>query len=302
MTAGVQARVVQRVSPPAPIQRPPWTFKRLASSATKHFVLLIFTVVFGFPLVWMFLSSLKSNPQALQTPVVWWPHPFLWSNYPDVLSAVPFYRFFLNTLLYAAITIVGVGISSSLVAYGFSRLQWRGRDTIFYVMLSTLLIPFFATLIPLFVLYKKFHMVGWYLPLEIPTFFGSSVFSTFLLRQFFMTIPQALSDAARVDGANEFYIYSRIILPLAKPAMATVVLFQFIYCWNDYIGPLIYINNQVWYPLSLGLGLILGTYSTNWPWVMAAAAAATAPIIVLFFFAQRTFMAGISIQGTGTKG
>lgn len=265
-------------------------------------MLLIFTVVFGFPLIWMVLSSLKSNPQALQSPVVWWPHPFLWGNYPDVLSAVPFYRFFLNTVLYAAITIVGVGISSSLVAYGFSRLRWRGRDVLFYVMLSTLLIPFFATLIPLFVLYKKFHMVGWYLPLEIPTFFGSSVFSTFLLRQFFMTIPEALSDAARVDGANEFYIYSRIILPLAKPAMATVVLFQFIYCWNDYIGPLIYINNQVWYPLSLGLGLILGTYSTNWPWVMAAAAAATAPIVILFFFAQRTFMAGISIQGTGTKG
>jgi len=153
------------------------------------------------------------QPTGVANPVVWWPHPFLWSNYPDVLSAVPFYRFFLNTLLYAAITIVGVGISSSLVAYGFSRLRWRGRDTLFYVMLSTLLIPFFATLIPLFVLYKKFHMVGWYLPLEIPTFFGSSVFSTFLLRQFFMTIPEALSDAARVDGANEFYIYSRIILP-----------------------------------------------------------------------------------------
>ncbi len=302
MTTALKAPEEQRVLPSVPPSRQRWTPKKFASSGTKHFVLLIFTVVFGFPLVWMFLSSLKSNPQALQTPVVWWPHPFLWSNYPDVLSAVPFYRFFLNTLLYAAITIVGVGISSSLVAYGFSRLRWRGRDTLFYVMLSTLLIPFFATLIPLFVLYKKFHMVGWYLPLEIPTFFGSSVFSTFLLRQFFMTIPEALSDAARVDGANEFYIYSRIILPLAKPAMATVVLFQFIYCWNDYIGPLIYINNQVWYPLSLGLGLILGTYSTNWPWVMAAAAAATAPIVVLFFFAQRTFMGGIAIQGTGTKG
>jgi multiple sugar transport system permease protein len=302
VTASLKAPEEQRVLPSVPSSRQRWALKKFASSGTKHFVLLIFTVVFGFPLIWMVLSSLKSNPQALQSPVVWWPHPFLWGNYPDVLSAVPFYRFFLNTVLYAAITIVGVGISSSLVAYGFSRLRWRGRDVLFYVMLSTLLIPFFATLIPLFVLYKKFHMVGWYLPLEIPTFFGSSVFSTFLLRQFFMTIPEALSDAARVDGANEFYIYSRIILPLAKPAMATVVLFQFIYCWNDYIGPLIYINNQVWYPLSLGLGLILGTYSTNWPWVMAAAAAATAPIVILFFFAQRTFMAGISIQGTGTKG
>jgi multiple sugar transport system permease protein len=275
---------------------------KVAGGLSKHAVLIVVSVLLGFPLLWMVISSLKTNNQALAVPVVWWPHPFLWSNYPQVLSAVPFYRFFLNTLLYAAVTIVGVCISSSLVAYGFSRVQWRGRDLLFQVMVSTLLIPFFATLIPLFVMYKRFHMVGWYLPLMIPTFLGSSVFSTFLLRQFFMTVPEALSDAARVDGASELYIYSRIILPLAKPAMATVILFQFIYCWNDYIGPLVYINNQVWYPLSLGLYLILGTYTTNWPWVMAAATAATAPIVILFFFTQRTFIKGIAIQGTGVKG
>jgi multiple sugar transport system permease protein len=279
--------------------RPPAKTRR---GLYKHAVLVLVSVLLGFPLLWMVLTSLKSNPQALAIPVVWWPHPFIWDNYPQVLSAVPFYRFFLNTLLYAAVTIVGVCLSSSLVAYGFSRIRWRGRDVLFQVMVATLLIPFFATLIPLFVLYKRFHMVGWYLPLMVPTFLGSSVFSTFLLRQFFMTIPEAMSDAARVDGANEFYIYSRIILPMAKPAMATVILFQFIYCWNDYIGPLVYLNNQVWYPLSLGLSLILGTYSTNWPWVMAAAAMATAPIIILFFFTQRTFINGIAIQGTGVKG
>ena len=277
-------------------------WRRLAASLPKQVVLLVVSVVLGFPLLWMVLTSLKTNTQALAVPVVWWPHPFIWANYPQVLSAIPFYRFILNTLMYAAVTIVGVCISSSLVAYGFSRIRWKGRDVVFQVMVSTLLIPFFATLIPLFVMYKRFHMVGWYLPLIVPTFLGSSVFSTFLLRQFFMTIPEALSDAARVDGANEFYIYSRIILPIAKPAMAAVVLFQFIYCWNDYIGPLVYINNQVWYPLSLGLYLILGTYTTNWPWVMAAAAAATAPIVILFFFTQRTFIEGISIQGTGVKG
>jgi multiple sugar transport system permease protein len=142
--------------------------------------------------------------------------------------------------------------------------------------------------------------IGSYLPLEVPTFFGSSVFSTFLLRQFFMTIPQSLSDAARIDGASEFYIYRRIILPLAKPALATVILFQFIYCWNDYLGPLIYISNQSSYPLSLGLDLILGDYSTNWAWVMAGATAATAPIVILFFLTQRTFIQGIAL--TGTKG
>lgn len=168
-------------------------------------MLIVVSVLLGFPLLWMVLSSLKTNSQALASPVVWWPHPFEWKNYPQVLSAVPFYRFFLNTLLYSAVTIVGVCISSSLVAYGFSRIRWRGRDVLFQVMVATLLVPFFATLIPLFVMYKRFHMVGWYLPLMVPTFLGSSVFSTFLLRQFFMTIPEPLSDAARVDGANEFY-------------------------------------------------------------------------------------------------
>ncbi|MHB1781528.1 MAG: carbohydrate ABC transporter permease [Acidimicrobiales bacterium] len=302
MTADLEALAGRRATVPVAVPHRRWTPRRLAASSAKHVVLAVVSVIFGFPLLWMVLTSLKSNPQALASPVVWWPRPFLWDNYPQTLSAVPFYRFFLNTLMYAGVTIVGVCISSSLVAYGFSRLRWRGRDALFYVMLSTLLIPFFATLIPLFVMYKRFHWTGTYLPLMVPTFFGSSVFSTFLLRQFFMTIPEAMSDAARVDGANEFYIYSRIILPLAKPAMATVILFQFIYCWNDYIGPLIYINNTIWYPLSLGLGLILGTYSTNWPWVMAAATAATAPIVILFFFTQRTFIAGISVTGTGDKG
>jgi multiple sugar transport system permease protein len=274
----------------------------LAGRTGKHAALLAATVILGFPLLWMVLTSLKSNFQALAIPPVVLPHPVIWSNYPDMLKAVSFYRYVLNTLLYAAVTIVGVGISSSLVAYGFSRLRWPGRDFLFKVMVSTLLIPFFATLIPLFVVYKHFHMLGWYLPLMIPTFFGSSIFSTFLLRQFFMTIPQSVSDAARIDGANEFTVYSRIILPMSKPALATVILFQFVYCWNDYLGPLVYINNQSWYPLSLGLTQILGTYTTNWPWVMAAATAATIPIVVLFFLAQRTFISGIAIQGTGAKG
>ena len=278
------------------------TPRKFGASMGKHAVLILVSVVLGFPLLWMALTSLKTNHQALADPPVWIPHPFVWSNYPQMISSVSFPRFVLNTLMYAAFTLVGVCVSSSLVAYGFSRIRWRGRDFLFKVMVSTLLIPFFATLIPLFVMYKRFHMVGWYLPLIVPTFFGSSIFSTFLLRQFFMTIPQSVSDAAKVDGANEFTIYRRVILPMAKPALATVILFQFVYCWNDYLGPLIYIDNQVWYPVSLGLTLVLGTYTTNWPWVMAAASAATLPIIVLFFFTQRTFIAGIAIQGTGDKG
>ena len=287
-------------SPSGPQRRRRRWPRAIASNLGKHTTLIVVSAMFALPLVWMIGTSFKTAQQALQFPVVWWPHPFVWSNYPDLFAALPYFRFFWNTFLYAAVTIVGVCASSSLVAYGFSRLRWPGRDALFYVMLMTLILPFACTLIPLFVMYKRFGWIGTYLPLEVPTFFGSSVFSTFLLRQFFMTIPHSLSEAARIDGANEFYIYSRIILPLAKPALASVILFQFVYCWNDYLGPLVYISNTNSYPLSLGLSLILGDYTTNWAWVMAGATAATAPIVILFFLTQRTFIQGITL--TGQKG
>jgi multiple sugar transport system permease protein len=276
------------------------TARRIGAGAGKHIVLIALSVMFGLPLLWMLLTSFKTAAAAVAQPVTWWPHPFMWSNYSQLFASLPYARFILNTLQYCAVTIVGVVISSSIVAYGFSRLRWPGRDIVFYVMLMTMILPFICTLIPLFVLYKRFGWIGTYLPLEVPTFFGSSVFSTFLLRQFFTTIPESLSDAARIDGASEFYIYRRIIMPLAKPALAAVMLFQFIFCWNDYLGPVIYISNQNDFPLSIGLALILGDYSTNWAWVMAGAAAATAPIVILFFLAQRTFIQGITL--TGTKG
>ena len=299
-TAATQAPAAQAPLAPRPGPKKRRTPRAIGASASKHTVLIVLSAMFALPLVWMLSTSFKTAQQALQLPVAWFPHPFLWSNYPDLFAALPYFRFFLNTFLYAGITIVGVCVSSSLVAYGFSRLRWPGRDALFYVMLMTLILPFVCTLIPLFVMYKRFGWIGSYLPLEVPTFFGSSVFSTFLLRQFFMTIPQSYSEAARIDGANEFYIYSRIILPLAKPAIAAVILFQFVYCWNDYLGPLVYISNQNSYPLSLGLALILGDYTTNWAWVMAGATAATAPIVILFFLTQRTFIQGIAL--TGTKG
>lgn len=297
-------RIAPTQAPPLPpsevVQRPRAPARRIRAGIGKHAVLIAVSVMFAIPLLWMVSSSFKTADQAIAMPVVWFPHPFLWSNYSQLFAAQPFFRYFWNTFLYAAVTIVGVCVSSSLVAYGFSRLRWPGRDALFYVMLMTMILPFVCTLIPLFVMYHRFHMIGGYLPLEIPTFFGSSVFSTFLLRQFFMTIPSSLSEAARIDGANEFWIYSRIIMPLAKPALASVILFQFIYCWNDYLGPLVYISNPSNYPLSLGLAEILGTYTTNWAWVMAGATMATAPIVILFFLTQRTFIQGITL--TGQKG
>jgi multiple sugar transport system permease protein len=269
-------------------------------SIGKHVLLVALGVTFIFPLLWMILTSVKQLPQAMTFPPAWIPHPLDLSNYPQAFSAEPFAGYFFHTLYYCVTTVIGVTVSGSLVAYGFSRIKWPGRDALFYVMVVTMLLPFIVTLIPLFVLYKEIGWVGSYKPLVIPTFLGSSVFSTFLLRQFFMTIPQTLSDAARIDGANEFVIFSRIILPLAKPALATIALFQFVYAWNDFLGPLIYLNESSLYPLSIGLSEFLGQYTTNWPWLMAASTVATLPMIVLFFLTQKTFIQGITL--TGTKG
>ncbi|HLH99426.1 MAG TPA: carbohydrate ABC transporter permease [Acidimicrobiales bacterium] len=275
-------------------------FQRLWRQGLKHLVLLVMALLFIFPLFWMILTSLKPLPQAVTFPPTWVPHPVLWSNYPKAMASQPFGQYFYHTLVYCVTTVIGVLIASSLVAYGFSRIRWQGRDRVFFVMVATLLLPYIVTLIPLFVLYHHLGWVGSYKPLIVPTFLGSSVYSTFLLRQFFMTIPESLSEAARMDGAKELYIYSRIILPLSKPALAVVALFQFIYAWNDFLGPLIYLNKQSLYPLSLGLNEMLGTYSTNWSWLMAASTVATMPMIILFFLTQKTFIQGITL--TGVKG
>ncbi|HEV3380054.1 MAG TPA: carbohydrate ABC transporter permease [Trebonia sp.] len=284
----------------AAARKNPGRRRRTLGSIGKHAVLIALGVTFIFPLLWMILTSVKPLPQAVTFPPVWIPHPLDVPNYPQALSAEPFASYFFHTLYYCVTTVVGVLVSGSLVAYGFSRIKWPGRDTLFYVMVATMLLPFIVTLIPLFVLYKEIGWVGSYNPLIIPTFFGSSVFSTFLLRQFFMTIPETLSDAARIDGANEFVIFTRIILPLAKPALATIALFQFIYAWNDFLGPLIYLDKSSLYPISIGLSEFLGQYTTNWPWLMAASTVATLPMIALFFLTQKTFIQGITL--TGTKG
>ncbi len=264
----------------------------------RYTVLIFLGVLFLVPFFWMVSTSLKPLAQILTWPPQWLPHPFMWSNYPRALTYFPFIKYLLNTLYYGITTVLGVLISSSLVAYGFSRIKWPGRDILFFIMLATMMLPFQVLMIPLFILFRHIGWVGSYKPLIVPTFFGSSVFSTFLLRQFFMTIPETLSDAARMDGASELGIYVRIILPLSKPALATVALFQFLYAWNDFLGPLIYINKASLYPISLGLNSFLSSYGlTQWGLLMAAATVATLPMVILFFFTQKTFVQGITLTG-----
>jgi multiple sugar transport system permease protein len=252
---------------------------------------------FLFPLFWMLSTSLKSPPQVFTFPPVWLPAPLEPSNYLSAMNYAPFGTYFANTFLYCGTTVLGVTASSSIVAYGFSRLRWRGRNVLFFIVISTMMLPFLVTMIPLFVLFKHLGLTGTLWPLIIPTFFGSSAFSIFLLRQFFLTLPEALCEAARVDGASELWILARVIVPLSKPALATVALFQFIYAWNDFLGPLIYVNNQSQFTVAIGLQEFLTMHNSQWAWLMAASTVVTVPIIVLFFLTQKTFIQGITFTG-----
>ncbi len=270
--------------------------RNISGSTIKHLVLILLAISFVFPMFWMISTSLKPDIEQLRWPPVWIPNPFDWANYPRAMNFEPFLHYILNTLYYGVLSVIGTVISSSVVAYGFARIDFPEKKVLFIIMLATLMLPFQVTMVPLFILFKTIGWVGSFKPLIVPTFFGSA-FNIFLLRQFFMTIPISLSEAAYMDGANEFTIFLRIILPLAKPALATVALFQFIYAWNDFLGPLIYLNDQSLYTVSLGLQTYVSSYGTQWGLLMAASTVATLPIVILFFLTQRTFIQGISLSG-----
>lgn len=265
------------------------------------YLLLVFlAMIFITPLLWMVSSSLHSLDGVFAVPFKWIPEKWHWSNYSEVMALLPFGRYLLNTVFITVSVIFGTLISSSLVAYGFSRLQFRGRNKLFGLCVATMLLPGQVTIIPLYVLFAKLGWVDTFLPLIVPAFFGSP-FYIFLLRQFFMTIPYEYDEAALLDGANRFRIYWNVILPLARPALATVVVFSFIGCWNDFFNPLIYINSFEKATLTLGLNLlktqIIGSGVTQWHLIMAASVLVLIPNIVVFFLAQRHFMKGINVGG-----
>ncbi|MBW7453028.1 carbohydrate ABC transporter permease [Paenibacillus sepulcri] len=264
-----------------------------------HIILILLGLSFLFPFIWMLSTALKPEAQIFKWPPEWIPEPFIWSNFPEALTFVPFGSYVKNTLIICFWCVVGTCLSSALVAYGFSRIQWPGRNLLFIIMLSTMMLPYQVTMIPLFVLFKQIGWVGTFNPLIIPSFFGGAFF-IFLLRQFFLTIPHELTEAAKIDGCSEFRIFWQVILPLARPALATVALFTFMNTWNDFLGPLIYLNDDSMYTVSLGLQQFIGQYGTRWGMLMAASTVAALPIIILFFFAQKTFIQGVST--TGIKG
>ena len=224
-----------------------------------------------------------------------------WENFPKATHAMEHFGDYLrNTVTLCVLTVIGTVLSSTLVAYGFSRIDWPGRDKMFLVVMATMMIPFPVVMVPLFTMFKSFGWIGTLKPLWVPTFFAGA-FNVFLLRQFFRTLPKDLSDSARIDGCSELRIFWQIIVPLAKPAITVVALFQFMATWNDFLGPLIYLTDQKDFTLALGLQFFQSQHGgTQWSYLMAASALVVLPVIVLFFFAQRTFIEGISM--TGLKG
>jgi ABC-type glycerol-3-phosphate transport system permease component len=265
----------------------------------RHLFLAFIGVFFILPLLWMISTSLKANRQIFVFPPQWIPNPVIWRNYPDVFDYAPFLLYFKNTMVIEIACIIGVFLSCSLVAYGFARLDAPGKNFLFILMLSTMMLPYQVWMIPLYVLFTKIGWVNTFYPLTIPAFFGNALY-IFLLRQFFMTIPKELEDAARIDGCSYFRIYWQIILPLTKPALATVVIFTFMGVWNDFLGPLLYLQDPEKYTLAIGLQVFLTQHGADWGLLMAASTMVVLPIIVIFFFTQKQFIQGIVL--TGLKG
>jgi multiple sugar transport system permease protein len=299
------AEVVTTLRQAPRVRRVAWLksnlFRQRASRALATILAAIGAIIILVPVAWMISSSLKTRFTVLQLPVQWIPTNPQWRNYYDVLTFMPFGLFFRNTFIYAIGGALAEMLSCSLVAFGFARLRAPGRNALFLLVLGTMMLPFQATMIPQYVMFTRW--LGWgdtWKPLMVPPFFGSA-YLIFLLRQFYLTIHQDLVDAAHIDGCSHAGVWWRIAVPLSASAIAVVGILSFVYRWNDFLGPLIYLNSTAKLPVSVGLSRLTASYGgTPWHWLMAASLTAVAPLIVLFFMAQRHFIQGIVI--TGVKG
>jgi multiple sugar transport system permease protein len=271
--------------------------RALVASTIDHILIIALSCVFLMPLLWMLSTALKSTGDTMALPPVFVPSSPDWSNFSTALTNVPYFQYLKNTTIYTGVTLVGDVVSSALVAYAFARLPSRWSGPLFVLVLATMMVPYQVIMIPQFLLFKQLNWLNTYLPLVVPTYFGSP-FLIFLLRQFFRSIPRDLDDAAKVDGAGHLVIFTRIILPLSKPALAAVAIFSFMYHWNDYLGPLIYLNDNDLYPASLGLANYTATYGgTQWNYLMAASLVTLLPCLVVFFVGQRFFIQGVTLSG-----
>ena len=274
--------------------------KRLRRAAVQglwYAVLSGLALVLALPLLWLVSTSFKTGAQTFLMPPQWIPEPIVWSNYPEAFRAVDFGRYFWNTIYVTLASTAGTLVTASLAAFAFARLRFPLRGPLFGLVLSTIMLPGIVTLIPTFIVFRYLGWIDSFKPLIVPNWLGGGAFYIFLFRQFFMTLPLELDEAARVDGASNFLIYGRILLPLSAPVAATVAIFSFIYNWNDFFTPLIYLQSPRNWTMAIGLQSFKDLYSTSWNLMMAASTVMIAPLLALFFAAQRYFTSGIQMSG-----
>lgn len=290
---------VDGASRPISIRRP--LLRSSTRSALKrlivHLLLLLVVIATSLPLVYMVSTSLKPDGTEYQFPIRWIPERFAWENYETALNAIPTLTFLRNTLVIAGVSLVGELLTASLAAYGFARLRFPGRDGFFTLMLGTLMMPYFVTMIPLFVLYRTLGWVNTLYPFTVPAFLGGSPLYIFLLRQSYMALPAELDDAARIDGAGYFRTWWSVLLPLTRPALATVAIMSLMFHWNDFTGPLILLNSQDRFTLALGIRLFRDQHRTYVNQTMAYSTMMTIPVVTVFFIFQKYFIQGISMTG-----
>ncbi len=280
-----------------PTRQTVWEYARQTMSRVMaYLVTTALAALFVTPFLWMVSTSLKSQPDLVQIPPRWIPDPIMWENYSRAWTAEPFNRFLANTIVYTVLATTGLLVSSSLVAYAFARLEFPGRKPLFILVLSTVMLPSQVTLIPQYILFRELGWLDTLKPLVVPAFFGSAIY-IFLMRQFFMTIPMELDESALMDGANRWDIFARIIMPLSKPIVVTIIAFSFVSHWNDFFGPLIYLNRPDSMTLAVGLLLFKGDVDTLFHLLMAASVIVLVPVIVVFFVAQRYFVSSITMTG-----
>lgn len=294
----------QRQSLPFPVApdaaaRRKGAVRRLARNLIGHILLIAGAIVMSIPMAWMLSTSLKRTGQEWIFPPVWIPDPVWWPNYLEAMNAlpVPFYVYMINTLVITFNATLGTVLTSSLAGFAFARLRFPARNFMFLLVISTMMLPAAVTLIPRFLIFRYLGWLDTFLPLIIPYWFGGTAFSIFLLRQFFMSLPRELDEAARMDGASSLQIYWWVILPLSGPALATVIIFQVWDHWNEFMGPLIYINSMEKYTIALALRTFQNIRSQRINYLMAVSMLQVIPVVILFFAAQKYFIRGIQLSG-----
>lgn len=271
--------------------------KRVMGKLLTYTILIMGSLFCIVPLLWMVRSSVMTSVEIFMIPPKLLPDKLMISNYNDVFRVLPFFRYYRNSIIIAGLSVLGTAITSSLCAYGLSRIRWKGRNVVFACIMGSMMLPFAVTLIPTFLMWRTLRITDSFIPLIAPAWFGGGAFYIFLLRQFYLGIPRDFDEAAFIDGANHLEVFTRIVMPITKPALVVVSLFSFLNIWNDFLGPLVYLNSEEKYTVALGLQLFSGVYRAEWHLMMAAACLVLIPVIIVFAFGQRYLIEGITMSG-----